>query len=270
MHPFFYLSFNIINTEVNIMNKLIISLCLVLFFQTLTANEKTVKTPNEITMGFLQPPGHPVMEWLTLLYTDAFNRINIKMNRKYYPAKRLSRMSNSGVIDGELGRSYSYNSTPKNLVRIPIAHWEAEFVAYTTNKDLKLKSWKDFKHKDLRVECINGIKLCEKKLPHYTNPKNISIITKPIQGLRKLLIGRTDVFIFTKLGVEKILESNEFKNSGIYFAGTLHKEAAYAYVHKEHEYLVPSLTKVLKNMKEEGLFIKYKNMGMEISEKTIN
>lgn len=69
------------------------------FFNTLFANE-TKSKPKEITMGFLQPKGHPVMEWLTLQYTEAFSRMGIKMKSKYYPAKRLSVMSNSGLVDG--------------------------------------------------------------------------------------------------------------------------------------------------------------------------
>lgn len=165
----------------------------------------------------------------------------------------------------ELGRSYSNNSAPKNLIQIPVAHWEASFGAYIKDKNIKIDSWESFSNKNLKIECIDGIKLCETTLLKYAKKENISIITKPIQGLRKLALNRSDVFIFTKLGVKKLLENNEFKNSGIFYSITLHKESAFPYLHKKWDFLVPELTEVLKQMKEEGLFLKYKKLGWEVS-----
>ncbi|MCP3688176.1 MAG: amino acid ABC transporter substrate-binding protein [Gammaproteobacteria bacterium] len=250
------------------MKKIFLVLIYVFFStQALQADSYTVAKPDSVVMGFLQPPGHPVMEWLTLLYTEAFKRVGVKMTREYHPAKRLSIILNNGEVDGEMGRSYSYNSTPENLVRVPVAHWQAEFVAYKVKKDIQLMSWEDFRNRDLKVECLNGIKLCEKKLPEYIEKSNISIVTRPIQALRKLEAGRTDVFIFTKLGVAHLLSGKEFENTAIHYSGTLHKEAAYAYLHKSHEGMIPLLSDVLIQMEKEGLFLKYKKMGKDISDK---
>lgn len=233
-------------------------LCLIIF---LCIPLLTFAKEKELTLGFLQTENHPVMKWLTYLYTDAFNQIGINIQSKYYPADLLTNHANEGLIDGELGRSYPKEHIPSNLVKIPVPHWEAQFVAYSTNKNLKITSWEDLKGKNLKVECLKGIKVCESKLPYYIPEENISIAKESIQALRRLKLKRTDVFIFTKLGVQNELKYKEFEDTNIYYSGTLEKLSANAYLHKKHKELIPKLVPILEKMKKNGDFIKYKIMA---------
>ncbi len=238
---------------------IIISTLLLASINLLVAENAHAVNSKQIVMGFHQPIGNPIGDWLSTLYTEAFRRIGYKMIRKTYPSKRLTTLLNKGKIDGELGRVYSYGNNNSNIRRVNIPHWKSKFNAYATNQKIVLNGWQSLQNTDLRVEYPRGIKICELMLPRYVKAENLSTIERAEQGLKKLLVNRTDIFIYTENAVEELQKKPQFKYSGLQKVGLMEKVTAHAYLHEKHHHLLPALEKSLKKMKEEGLFLKYKN-----------
>ena len=70
---------------------------------------------------------------------------------------------------------------------------------------------------------------------------------------------RVDVYIDSENMIISILESADFKSSNLYIVGVMEKFTAHAYLHKKNKDLVPKLSAILKDMKKEGLFEKYRS-----------
>ncbi len=193
---------------------------------------------------------------LQLIFTEAFKRIGKELVYKYYPVKRASLMADQGKIDGELARVYNYNQKYFNLIRVeePVAY--IRFSAFTT-ANIKLKGWESLINTNYKVEYVRGTKICEVNLHKVVDNEKLSNITHWSQGLKKLLAGRTDVYVESERTVLDALKTDEFKNSGIHLAGVMEEITIHAFLHIKHKDLVPKLSAVLKEMKEEGLFEKY-------------
>ena len=68
-----------------------------------------------------------------------------------------------------------------------------------------------------------------------------------------------------ELNIMRSLESDEFRNSKLRVAGVMDKFTAHAFLHKKHKALVPQLSNILKEMKKEGLFEKYRETAKLIT-----
>ncbi len=114
----------------------------------------------------------------------------------------------------------------------------------------------------LAGEQVSGMGWVEQmRILQFRKRKNLTAVDRPVQGLRKLLFGRTNLFIYPKVGINAPLNSEEFRNTNLFQAGTMAVERAHAYLHKKNKSLVPELEKVLKEMKSKGLILQYKATG---------
>ena len=87
------------------------------------------------------------------------------------------------------------------------------------------------------------------------------------QGMKKLIAGRTDLYVGPEMVLTQLLQSEELrqffqtkeaKGDKVRVAGVLEEIALHAYVHQTHHDLAPQLSTVLKAMKEEGLIEQYR------------
>ncbi len=200
-------------------------------------------------------------KWTKLIYTEAFERIGKKLVYKHYPAKRCTLMSEKGRAGGELARVHDYRTD--SLVRIEESPFSIRLAAVAVDSSIKLDGWESLRETDYKVECIRGFQRLHDNLKGIVTSQNLSEITTISQGLKKLAIGRTDIFIDLEGRIVKALKSDEFKNSGIKMIGIMEEKIVHAYLHKKHRASVPKLSEVLKKMKEEGLIEKYKTMAEE-------
>lgn len=218
-------------------------------------------TENEITLGTQKPLDSPSGTFLNLVYTEAFRRIGYKLIYQTFPAKRSSLLSDNGTLDGELSRIYSYNDIHPNLIRIEEPHWTSGFIVVSTDKALKLHGWNSLKNTDYKVVFMAGIKGCETNLPKVVKPENLESVSHTSHGLRMLLKQRADIHIGAEMDILSLLESDEFKSSGLYIIGELERFTGHAFLHNKHEALVPKLSAVLNDMKNEGLLNKYRMLS---------
>jgi hypothetical protein len=218
-----------------------------------------------ITLGTQKPIESPAGRYLNLVYTEAFKRLGRPFVYQTYPAKRSSILSDSGELDGELSRIDTYNEVHPNLMRIEEPHWESGFIAVATNGSIQLEGWDSLKGTDYKVLYMAGIKGCEINLPRVLTPQQLEVVMHTTHGFRMLLIGRADLFIGSEMDMLDILETDEFKQSNLKIVGTLERFTGHAFLHKKHQALVPELSAVLKQMKQQGLLEQFRKDSKLIS-----
>jgi len=140
-------------------------------------------------------------------------------------------------------------------VQEPIAI--VNFSAFTTNPSIKLYGWNSLKNTDLRVDHVRGIVLSKKMLTKFVKKENLSAVNNIDQGLKKLISGRTDVFIYLDTIINMSLNLPKFKNNNILNAGDLETIKVHLFLNKKYNALEPEFSTVIKAIKSEGLANQY-------------
>ncbi|MBU3918082.1 hypothetical protein KKA14_21340 [bacterium] len=202
--------------------------------------------------------------WLFLTYNEAFKRLGIELVYKKYPWKRCGLLANEGEVDGDLWRSPSYGDVYQNLVRVEETGPFGHFCAWAIDPAIKdLNGWNSLKGTEYKVDYVRGTKVCESELPKVVKKENLQASNRLSDSIRKLIFKRTDVLILIDTHFYDELKNQEIINSGIHKAGIMQSAPSHVYFHKKHKDLAPSLSVVLKQMKKEKLYEKYKNMAIE-------
>jgi len=239
---------------------LIIKLLIVLSFSNiLYAHEKINSYPKELTFVYSFPESNPLTKWHISIYKEALSRLNINLIFLDVPAKRAKAYVKNGTVDGDLGRIYTFNENIKNIVRVEEHNHIVSWSAYSTNPNMNFIGWNSLKDTDIKVEYRRGVKMCENKLPKIINSNNLSEINTIEQGLNKLILGRTDLFIGVDDVINKYINEKGINKEKtiIYNVGNMQTITGHAWLNKKHSYLAVELSKVIKDMKNEGLFTKY-------------
>ncbi|MDB1125355.1 type 2 periplasmic-binding domain-containing protein [Vibrio algarum] len=196
--------------------------------------------------------------WLSHTYTEAFSRLGIKFLYVEAPLKRVSKMTDSLQVDGDISRVVDYHDSHRNLVRVNESHHFLKFVAYTTDPTLKLTGWKSLENTPLRVEYIRGGARAESELTKLVMEKNLSMTSTYEQALKKLVSGRTDLFVNSESAILPFLNEGKYKETNIYVAGVLERVPMHMFLIKKHSQIASDLSRVLRDLKQEGLIEKYK------------
>lgn len=203
------------------------------------------------------------VKWYKLVYPEAFRRLGMEFELKQYPMKRGPYLVNRGNLDGELGREGNFNTMYPNLLRVDEPLWTGRMIAYTTDKKIKLNNWESLRNTKFRVDYRRGVKKCEENLTKVVRPDNLESVADDVQGLKKLLAKRIDIYVGIESIIDHLLKTTEFSASSVNKAGVMDESKIYAFLHKKHEKLVPKLGAVFKAMKEEGLFEHYDILAAE-------
>jgi len=216
---------------------------------------------NTFVMVFVRPETHYLGKWQRLIYAEIFKRLGIKAEFRNYPPKRVGIESDTGDIDGEAARPYRYADEHPNLIRVEEFVLKINFYAFAVQASIpRLNGWDSLKGTNYRVEYRRGTTICETNLSKFVSRENLSDIAEPVQGLKKLVSGRTDVFVEEESGILTLLQTPEFKDSKIRSAGLMESPSLYAYLLKKHAALAPKMSEIIKAMKAEGLIEKYRLM----------
>ena len=198
---------------------------------------------------------------LELIYREAFRRLGVELEYRHYPAKRASLMADEGRVDGELARIYAYGQQHPELIRVEEAAFSDRFVALATNPEIKLDGWESLRGTAYRVEYLHGYQRVHDKLAEVVEPAQLSAISNWRHGLKKLIRGRTDVFIDAEIVIEPLLNQEEFQSANLVVVGVMEEITIHAYLHKRHAPLAAQLSAVLKDMKREGLIEQYATLA---------
>ena len=200
--------------------------------------------------------------WLTLIYTEVFQRLGIDWSYEAYSSARASALSDSGEADGEINRVSGYNSVHPNLLRVGESHFPTRLVAYAVRPGIKIDSWSSLKDTSYRVEYRRGTKIVRDGLAPVVAPNNLSSVITVEQGLKKLLSDRTDIYIDVEDLVTEVLlrlDAEKFDPSRVYKAGLLAEDSLHMFLHKNKAHLIRAVNQTLREMKEEGLVDKVIN-----------
>lgn len=196
--------------------------------------------------------------WLTLIYADALGRLGYRLEYRPYPSKRSSLVSDSGQSDGEIHRVAEYSRLHPELVKVPVPHFTINFVAYAARPLALGNGWQALKETDYRVEYRSGVARPSTQLPLVVPAERLAVANSSLLGLRKLQVGRSDIFVEVEQVAEPVLAMEEFRNTTIRKIALMETADVHAHLNKRHADLAVKLGQVLADMKKEGLIEKYR------------
>jgi len=199
--------------------------------------------------------------WYRLLYTEAFRRLGKDFHYLELPLRRATLMARHSTIDGEAGRVGSYVFAATDIERVPVRLWTARFVAISHDPAIKVTDWKDLKSMTGMVDYRRGVWITEHRLKRIRSGETINAVTSPTQGLKRLLAGRSRLYVDVEQQVNRTLAQPRFRNTPLYKAGVLASMPIYPYLVSRKRALVAPLTRVLRKMRSEGLFARYEAMA---------
>jgi polar amino acid transport system substrate-binding protein len=226
---------------------------------------------NIFTMAMNRPEDDFSFKWCKLIYTEAFRRLGYQLTLKYYPLTRASVMADSGKVDGEPVRIHSYALSHPNLVRVNEPVYSANILAFTTLPNLTgLNGWNSLQGKTYLIGYPRGSKICHDNLIKAVRPEFLSTCSDASLGLKKLLAGRTDIYMDGDIVTFSLLQSPQFKTppfdgSTVRVAGKMETIPLFGYLHKRHAALAKQLADIIQAMKMEGLIEQFRERaGQEI------
>lgn len=195
----------------------------------------------------------------SLVYNEAFKRLEVPVSIEVYALARRSALVTEGVIDGEGSRVLAYADAHPDLVRVEESIVDITFSVFSASPALRAKSIEDLPATAL-VEYRRGILMCENALKKAIPPGRLSSVISSEQGVKKLLVGRSDAYCDIDVYVNEAMNSAEFKGAGnlrkLFDVAVL---PTYPYLARKHAELAPRLAATLKKMKEEGLLDRYRS-----------
>ena len=212
-----------------------------------------------IVMATMHPSDSYEGKLSRMIYQEAFKRLGIELRIEEYPAPRATAMAEHADVAGELTRSYEYQSVVKNLIRVEEPLFEFRIAGFARKPIIQLNGWDSLKGTSLRINYRRGLKDLEQRLPELVNMQLVESLTRPEQGVKKLISDRIDLYIDIADEVMMLLATPEFKTADIQDVGTLKTSTTHGYMHTTYQELVPKLETVLKQMKQKGLIEQYRN-----------
>lgn len=198
---------------------------------------------------------------LTLIYTEAFRRLGYTLVYRGYPNKRAIAMSDAGEVDGEMHRYANYGDSHPNMVRVETPHFSSSFGAYAKRPLALGEGWAALAPTRYRVDYRAGSALCAAMLPAVVDAERLTEAYSAQSGLRKLVHGRTDVYVDVDAIVEQQLAQPEFAHAGIRRVAVMESVGMHVFLYKTHRALAARLAATLDDMKREGLLEKYRIMA---------
>lgn len=196
--------------------------------------------------------------WTKLIFTEAFKRLGVSLQIIGLPMARRGVMEDSGEVDGDMGRTALYGAEHPNLLRVEEPFTDMSFAIYTANPALNMHTLDELRASDLVVEYRRGVLFCEGKLKPL-QLKQLADITSSDQGMKKLLVKRSDLYCDLELEARRALNLPEFKNEArLRKLISLGSMPIHIYLHRKHAKLAQRLSGTIKTMKAEGMIEKYR------------
>ncbi len=182
-----------------------------------------------------------------LLLDEIFLRLELNHELVWLPAQRSLAYTNSGAYDGNLARTALIEKNNPNMLRIPEPVYEFDFMVYSRNRDLQVNGWDSLD--PYVVGIISGWKIVERNV---AGAKLVTSVNDYEQLFNLLDRGRVDVAI-----LDRVMGGWKLKQLGLDIRALeppLATQPMYIYLHKRHADLVPRMTRVIRQMKNDGSF----------------
>ncbi len=193
-----------------------------------------------------------------LLIKEIYTQLGFRVMIIHVPAERGLVNLNMGIDDGIMSRIGGLEKVYPNIIPFNEVAYEAHYVAFARNKDIKITDWESLK--PYRVALVTGWKIFEINVKKY---KSLNKVRRPKQLFQLLDSGRVDIVLYRLLA--GLWEINNLGLKNIHpLKPAFAKRKKYFYVHKKHKQLIPQADKVLRELKEKGI---YKKLYRQITSK---
>jgi hypothetical protein len=155
---------------------------------------------------FSRPYANPRTQWLIRVYTDICTAMGYRFEFLDVPPRRATALVLAGHADGELGRTYAFQSLFPGLHRVEEPNNTVTFAAYVSSAIAVPPALDDLRAQGRRYECRRGIWELEFFLRQRTAPGQVSHCGEVWQGLQKLVLGRTDLYFDVREAVRDCLD----------------------------------------------------------------
>ncbi len=190
-----------------------------------------------------------VTQKANVLYKEAFRRLGYQYITQAYPGKRSIYLVEHEKIDGLVHRVKLFEEHHPKLIRVKEAIVSIHISAYGINPKLKINHWQDLKKPSYHINYWRNIEFIQQKLKIILPKSSLEAVNRSESGLRKLIVGRADIFIGVASVVDILRQETEFKS--IVKLGVIQEVPLYPYLNQRHQELAPQLAEMLRQVKEE-------------------
>ena len=212
--------------------------------------------PDVLRFVFSRPLDNPRTQWLIRVYTQLTTELGLGFAFVEVPPKRATALVLLGEVDGELGRTFDYQLLYPTLVRVPEPNNAVRFSAYATRPGLRFDTWHALRAGGVRCEYRLGIVELERMLLRELPATQVSAIPTIAQGVKKLLLGRTDLYFDVEEAVGDYLffldPAQRHGTSTMRQAGVVLATTGHAYLSASRAALAPPLAAGLARLKRQG------------------
>jgi len=197
-----------------------------------------------------------------LLTIEVFNRLGLDIIIPRLPAERALINVNKGIDDGNVPRIAGLDRLYPNLIMVPENLMDYEFVAFTRHSDFPTTGWDALKPYDVAI--ITGWKILEKNV---VSVHSLTKVKNQTQLFTLLKSDRIDVVIYEKWQGLQTARDLGITDIRILYP-PLAKREMFMYLHRKHVDLIPELAAALKNMKEDGTYLRIFDKTLKPLQKT--
>jgi len=240
------------------MQKLLLVLIMISGFLCLTYSVNA-QQPLAITTSMTSPLSNEDQTgFYDQVIIEAFRRIEQPVVISHLPTERSITNANLGITDGEFPRISGLDNIYTNLILVPEAIDDFEFVAFTWRDDIQLTDWDSCK--PYNVAIVRGWKILEANLAEVK-----SLLRVKNQDILFSLLAehRVDIVVYSHFeGLEMIRKLGI--ESAWAIESPLAKRDMFLYLNKKHQALIPELTKQMRNMKLDGSYDRIRKNTLEL------
>ena len=178
---------------------------------------------------------------------EAYRRLGHSLKVVRFPGERALWAANTGVVDGELFRVDGVDKKYTNLIKVPLNISKLEIVVFAKGKDFRVTGW------DCLASYVigyrSGVKAVELNMIKGLKTEPVSTYK---QAFLKLDNGRTDVVLGSRTAGLETIRENQLQEITV-LEPPLMSMKIFHYLHKKNVDLLEPLTKIIQQMKNEGL-----------------
>ncbi|USX25327.1 hypothetical protein NHH73_22395 [Oxalobacteraceae bacterium OTU3CINTB1] len=222
----------------------------------------SLKPAQRLRFVFSRPYDNPRTQWLIKVYRDICSMSGLGFEYLDVPPKRATAMVQAGQADGELGRTFGYLTLYPRLIRLREPNNVVHFCVYGAGPEASFEGMDRLRLLHLRCEYRRGIPELEVLLAAKLAPAQLSQISDVGQGLRKLQLGRTDLYFDVQEAVEDYLAFRECNSSPpetpiIRQLAQVQSTTGHCYLNNAHASHAPHMADALAELKHNGTVMRY-------------
>lgn len=205
---------------------------------------------------FSRPYDNPRTQWLIRVYRDVCALSGLGFDYIDVPPKRATAMVLAGQADGELGRTFDYQDFHPELIRLTEPNNVVNFCVYGVGPRARFAGLDQLRHLRQRCECRRGIQELEALLDTHVDADDWSMIDDVGQGLRKLQLGRTDLYFDVQEAVDDYQTFRQCnglpETPAIRQLATVASTSGHCFLNRAHAAHAPRMAAALARLKQDG------------------